>query len=235
MEWINNTLENVLNSSIIFSYFIVYLAGVLTSFTPCIYPMIPVTVGIIGGIQNKSKLKGFIMSLTYVAGISITYSTLGIIAAMSGSFFGGISSNPWVLLFVANIIILFALAMLDVYTIPLPGFLTKIRIKSEIGGITGVFLMGVVSGFVAAPCTSPVLGVLLTYVAVNRSPVIGGSLLFVFAFGMGTLLIFIGTFTSVLVSLPRSGTWMIVVKKAMGFLLLFVGEYFLIQAGKYFL
>lgn len=235
MEWINTTVSSALDSSLLFSYLIVYAGGVLTSFTPCVYPMVPITVGIIGAMTEQSKLKGFLLSVFYVLGIAITYSALGVFAAMTGRFFGQISTNPWILLMVANVIILFGLAMLDVYEIPIPGFLRNLRTSGHAGGFAGVLLLGLVSGFVAAPCTAPVLGVLLAYVATNQSPVIGGSLLFVFALGMGTLLILVGTFTSVLVSLPKSGKWMVAVKKVMGFLLILIGEYFLIQAGRYFL
>lgn len=235
MEWISTNVSSTLDSSLILSYIIVYAGGVLTSFTPCVYPMVPITVGIIGAMTERSRLRGFLLSVFYVLGIAVTYTVLGVFAAMTGRLFGVISTNPWVLLVVANVILLFGLAMLDVYEIPIPGFLRGVRTTGHTGGFASVLLLGLVSGFIAAPCTAPVLGVLLAYVATNQSPVIGGSLLFVFAFGMGTLLILVGTFTSVLVSLPKSGKWMVMVKKVMGFLLILIGEYFLVQAGRYIL
>ncbi len=129
---------------------------------------------------------------------------------------------------VANIIILLGLSMLEVFEIPMMSPGSEINTR----GFIGVFVMGIVSGFMAGPCTAPVLGVLLAYVTTTQDVVLGASLLFVFALGMGLLLIAVGTFSGLVAALPRSGGWMVKIKKAMGFLMIALGEYFLIKMGQ---
>ena len=224
--------QEILEGNFILTYFSVFFAGVLTSFTPCIYPMIPITIGIVGGQEKAGRFHAFILSLAYVLGMAMTYACLGIIASLSGQFFGSVSSNPVTLLIVANVIILFGLSMLDVFMLPIPQFFLKSHTGTSKKGLFGVFLMGIASGLIAAPCTTPVLGVLITYVATKKNVVFGSTLLFTFSMGMNTLLLAIGTFTGLVTALPKSGMWMVRVKKFMGFLLILMGEYFLIQAGK---
>lgn len=229
VEELVTNLEAYLQASVLMAFLAAFAGGVLSSFTPCIYPMIPITAGFVGSRNiGGSKLKGFLLSLIYVTGMAITYAALGMFAALTGRFFGAIGSNPWVYFVVANIIILLGLAMLEVFEIPV--FAPQTTVGG--GGIAGVFLMGVVSGFVAGPCTAPVVGVLLAYVGQTQDVILGGSLLFVFAFGMGTLLIVVGTFSGVVASLPKSGEWMVKIKKGLGFLMIALGEYFLIKAGQ---
>jgi thiol:disulfide interchange protein len=223
-------LEPRLQSFSLTAYLIVFAAGVLTSFTPCVYPMIPVTVTYIGGASAGSKRRAAFRTLVYVLGIAIVYSALGAFAALTRSFFGQIASSPWVLFAVGNVIILFGLSMLDAVVIPVPGILTRGAKGGE--NYLGAFVMGMASGFVAAPCTAPVLGTLLLYVGSRGNVLYGASLLFVFAFGLGFLLLLLGTFAGALVSLPKAGAWMVTVKKVFGFGMILVGEYFLIQMGR---
>jgi len=228
-EWVNNSLEVYLKGSLFMSCVVSFLGGVLASFTPCVYPMIPITAGFVGGKNvGGSRLKGFALSTVYVSGMAVTYAALGMVAALTGRFFGEINTNPWIYFAVANVIILFGLGMLEVFEIPMlgPGSSTGA------GGFIGVFAMGIVSGFVTGPCTAPVLGVLLTYVATTRDAIMGATLLLSFAFGMGMLLIAVGTFSGLVSALPRSGVWMVKVKKAMGFVMILMGEYFLIKMGQ---
>jgi cytochrome c-type biogenesis protein len=150
----------------------------------------------------------------------------------TGSLFGAISSNVWVLFLVANICILFGLSMLDVFTINIPFLSNLCAAKPSGRGLLGVFLLGIIFGLVASPCTAPVLGVILAFVSTSRSYAFGISLLFVYALGVGVLLILIGTFTGILTRLPKSGMWMVAVKKAFGYIMIAMGEYFLIQMGK---
>ncbi len=223
-------LEPQLESFSLLAYLIVFAAGVLTSFTPCVYPMIPVTVTYIGGASAGSKRRAFLRTLVYVLGIAIVYSALGAFAALTKRFFGQIATNPWVMFAVANVIILFGLSMLDAIVIPVPGILTRGRKGGE--NYLGALVMGLASGFVAAPCTAPVLGTLLIYVGSSGNVVYGASLLFVFALGLGFLLLLLGTFAGLVTSLPKAGAWMDTIKKAFGFLMILVGEYFLIQMGR---
>jgi cytochrome c-type biogenesis protein len=223
-------LEPRLQSFSLTAYLIVFAAGVLTSFTPCVYPMIPVTVTYIGGASAGSKRRAALRTLVYVLGIAVVYSALGAFAALTRRFFGQIASNPWVLFAVGNVIILFGLSMLDAVVIPVPGILTRGAKGGE--NYLGAMVMGMASGFVAAPCTAPVLGTILLYVGSRGNVFYGASLLFVFAFGLGFLLLLLGTFAGSLASLPKAGAWMVTIKKLFGFGMILVGAYFLIQMGK---
>ncbi len=207
-----------------------FLAGILTSFTPCVYPLIPITVGVIGAKSSSSRLRGFSLSLLYVLGMAVVYAGLGAFAALTGQLFGQISTSFWTYLIVGNIFFIFGLSMLDVFSLQLNFFQQQTHTRPK-GALT-VFMFGGLSGLIAGPCTTPVLGTLLTYVASRQNIAIGFIMLFVFAFGMGALLLVVGTFTGILASLPRSGTWMVTVKKAFGLVMLAAGEYFILKAGQ---
>lgn len=233
-RWANDlrlALEPRLQSGSLAAYLIVFAAGVLTSFTPCVYPMIPVTVTYIGGASAGHKGRAFLRTLVYVLGIALVYSALGAFAALTKRFFGQLSTNPWVIFGVANVIILFGLSMLDVIVIPVPGILARPGKKAS-GNLGGALVMGMASGFVAAPCTAPVLGTLLVFVGSKGSIAFGASLLFVFAIGLGFLLLLLGTVAGAMASLPKAGAWMEVVKRGFGFAMILVGEYFLVQMGR---
>ena len=231
MENFTEGLSVYLHGSFILAYAAAYLGGVLTSFTPCVYPMVPITIAFIGAHSSGSKVKGLLLSIVYVLGMSVKYTVLAATAALTGKLFGQIQANPWTNFFVANICILMGLSMLDVFVLPIrvPGVLAKAQPKKK--GIAASFLVGAISGLVMGPCTTPVLAVLLSFVATSQNIVFGMSLFFIFAFGMGTLLIILGTFAGLMTSLPKSGMWMTKVSHICGWILLAVGEYFLIQAG----
>ena len=233
MENFIDSISVYLQGSFVLAYAAAYLGGVFMSFTPCVYPVIPITVAFIGAHGSGSKGKGLLLSVVYVLGMSLTYASLAAVAALTGILFGQIQTNPWTYFIVANICILMGLSMLEVFALPvrIPGFLTKA--KPEKKGIVGSFFVGIISGLIVGPCTAPVLAVLLSFVAKSQNLIFGISLLFVFAIGMGTLLIIVGTFAGLLVSLPKSGAWMTRVSHISGWILLAIGEYFLIQAGSF--
>ncbi len=221
-------LDVYLQTSLLSSLAIAFVGGILASLTPCIYPMIPITAGVIGHANiGGSKVRGFLLSLIYVMGMALTYAALGVFAAATGRFFGTINSSPWTFLLVGNVIMFFGLGMLDVFPLPtISGPLVHRKL-----GVVGIFLAGISAALVAGPCTTPVLGTLLAYIASSQSIVAGGLLLFVFSLGMGTLLLLVGTFSSFLTAIPRSGSWMVIIKKAMGVLMLFLAQYFFLKAG----
>jgi cytochrome c-type biogenesis protein len=225
--------EAYLQGSLILAFLAAYVGGVLTSFTPCVYPVIPITIAYIGAHRSSSKGKGFLISLVYVLGMAVVYTLLGGFAALTGRLFGQIQSNPWVYLVVANVCIVMGLSMLGVFmiSIPVPRFLTGSAKREETGGIIGSFFVGAVSGLIVGPCTAPILAVLLSLVATGQNIVFGMSLMFVFALGLGTLLIIIGTFAKLLSGIPKSGMWMTRINRIFGIILLLMGEYFLIKAG----
>lgn len=214
------------------SYVVVFLGGIMVSFTPCVYPLIPVTAAFIGANSAGSRGRGFLLSFFYVLGIAVTYSFLGAVAALGGRLFGEISTNPWTYLIVGNIFLLLGLSMLDLFVLPIPGFLRSGRpfFKGK-RRLAGALLVGASSGFVVGPCTAPVLGAVFAYVATKQNLFFGITLLFAFAFGMGLLLIFVGTFAGAAASLPKSGKWLNIVKKLFAILLIICAEYFIILAG----
>lgn len=233
---IENLLGNLhlyLQSSILLAFPAAYIGGVLSGFTPCMYPLIPITVGFIGAQGSSSKLRGFFLSLFYVLGMAVTYSIMGAVAVLSGKIFGQMQTSPWTYIIMANLCIFMGLAMLDVFNIslPFPQKIVQMTDGNNKKGFFGSFLIGATSGIIMSPCTAPVLGVLLGFVAIGNNLILGMSLLFVFAFGMGTLLIIAGTFAGLIAALPRSGKWMIKIKHFFGWILIGAGEYFLYIAG----
>jgi thiol:disulfide interchange protein DsbD len=227
-----NGMETYLGGSPLVAAGAAFVGGVLAGLSPCVYPMLPIVSAYVGSRSagEKTRLKSFLLSLAYVVGMAAVYALLGMVAALTGSLFGRISTNPWALLIVANVLIVFALSILDV--IPFPTWFSGRPLEPSAGGVIGAFLLGAASGLVASPCTSPVLFGLLTFVATNRSVVYGGALLFAFSMGMGIPLIVVGTFSGLAAGLPRPGRWMVVVKKALGLLMLGLAEYYLIKAGQ---
>lgn len=226
---LSETLKTQLQSGSIGAIFVVFVAGVLTSFTPCVYPMIPVTVTYIGGAAAGNRRRAVALSVTYVLGLAAMYAALGVAAAMLGKIFGEFTRNPWVFAAVGLIIGGLGLGMLDVFTIP--ALMTGLQGQgARRGGFLGAALMGVAAGFVAAPCTAPVLGLLLAYVSQTRNVVWGGALLFVFALGLGLLLMLLGIFSGLLASLPKAGAWMVRIKKGFGIAMLLIGAGFLWKA-----
>ena len=232
-EQLISNLQAYVQSGSAVAYLAAFIGGVLISFTPCVYPLLPVTVAIIGAEKAESKSKAFLLSLSYVIGVAITYSILGAVAASTGTLFGRIQTNPWIFLFVGNVCIILGLSTLDVFDLSfLFALSSKVRAKSAFGrGYIGNIIAGMVSGLVVGPCTAPALGVLLTYAASTQRMIFGMTLLFTFAMGMGFLILLVGTSTAMLASLPKADAWTLKVKKVFGLLLIALGEYFLIKAG----
>ncbi len=208
-----------------------FLGGVLVSFSPCVYPLVPITLGFIGVKAGSSRLRGLILSLIYVLGLAVTYSILGLIASLTGRLFGQISTHPVSFLIIGNACIIAGLSFFDIININFAGIRLQNKIKMR-GDVLSVFLLGLASGLVAGPCTTPALGTILLYATTKQNIFYGASLLFVFAYGMGFLLILAGTFSAVFINLSRSGIWLARLKKLSGFILLGIGEYFLIKAGR---
>lgn len=235
MENLVDSFQAYLQGYSVLAFPLAFIAGVLISFTPCVYPVLPITVAYIGSQSKGSKLKGFFLSISYVFGMAFTYTALGAFAAFTGRMFGQIQTNPVTFLVIANICLLLGLSMLDVFAIPVPGFFVKMQPNEIKEGLFGSFMVGLMSGFIVGPCTAPVLGVLLSFIAASGDVVFGMGLLFVFSTGMGMLLLLLGTFTGFIANIPRSGKWMNTVKKFLGLVMIAMAEYFLVMAGKYFL
>lgn len=225
--------KTIESRGIFVSLILVFLAGVGLSFTPCVYPMIPITVAVIGGqasgdqATTRKPLTAFFLSLIYVLGISIVYSTMGVVAASTGALFGTALQSPWVIGFVVAVFIGLALSMFGVYYLRVPSFISD-RLGTKTGkGLIGVFAMGLVSGIVASPCIGPALASLLVYIASTGNKFLGFWMLFVFAWGLGVLLIVLGTFSGAIKALPKSGMWMETVERIFGLLLIGAALYYL--------
>ncbi|MEJ5363683.1 MAG: cytochrome c biogenesis protein CcdA [Desulfosoma sp.] len=213
-----------------------FVGGVLAGLTPCSYPMIPITVAFVGSRAQGSRLKGFFLSAIYVSGMAMVYSALGLVAALTGRLFGSLTMNPWVYLAVGNLCLVFALIMLEVLPMPSPAFLSRVQVRHIPGrDALSSFLVGGASALVVGPCTTPILGTLLTLVATGKSAFWGALMLFAFAYGMGMLVIAVGTFTGILASLPRSGLWMRRIQRFFALVMIGAAEYFFVKAGEMWL
>lgn len=210
-----------------------FVAGLATSLTPCIYPMIPITAGLIGGASAGAGPKRRVIGLTiaYILGLALLYATMGLVAGLSGTLFGTVAANKWVRLLTANLLILFALAMFDVFPVTAPRRLTQWAAGLGGGSYPAAALLGATSGIVAAPCGAPAFAAVLTWVAATRSGILGFVYLFIFSLGMSILLVVVGLFSGAIGALPRAGAWMVWVKRAGGILLIGVAEYYLVQLG----
>jgi len=208
-----------------FDFLIVFLGGIFVSFTPCVFPLLPITISYIGVEAGSSKRKALTLSLFYVLGLSITYSLLGLVASLTGTIFGRISSNPLTYIFVGIVILIFGLAMLDLFQLPMFRLMKMSGRKEK--NTLGAFLLGLSSGLVASPCLTPVLGTILAYLTIKKSLVYGSLLLFVFALGMGTSLVIAGLFSSALMSMPKLGKWMDYIKKILAAVMFVLGLYFI--------
>ncbi|RLD17507.1 MAG: hypothetical protein DRI36_03530 [Caldiserica bacterium] len=204
-----------------------FIAGIGVSFTPCVYPLIPVTIGIIGGITKGDKKKAFIGSIIYSLGIAFTYTILGIIAGVFGKIFGFIQTNPYVNLFVGIFLIIFSLSFFNVYQFPLLNLSKKSITPTS---LFSLFIVGILSGLVISPCTTPVLGSILVIAASKGDIIKAGLLLFFFAIGMCFTIIIAGTFSSIL---PRKGKWLHITERIFGFILIGGGIYFILNFWRF--
>ena len=209
-------------------------AGLVTSLTPCIYPMIPITAGILGGAgaAGRSRSRTVAMSLIYALGLALVYASLGLVAGLSGSLFGTISSNPWAYFAMGNLLLLAGLAMLDAIPVLVPTRLLAWAGRQGGESLGAVFLMGATSGLVAAPCGAPAFAAVLTFVSATQSAGLGFLYLFVFSLGMTALLVVIGISSGVLASLPKAGMWTAWIKRAAGVLMLAMAEYYFVKMGQ---
>ena len=228
---------------------LIFAGGVLTSLTPCIYPMIPITAAIVGGQSiggstgtrepggqgagRSDRWRPIFLTMCYVVGLAAVYATLGLIAGLTGTLFGSVSTNPWLYFAMANLLIVAALAMLDVIPIRLPaGLAQRAATAGTAGRASGAFVMGAMSGLVAAPCGAPVMAAVLTWVTTTKSAGLGFLYLFVFSLGMCALLVVVGLSSGTIARLPRAGMWMVWVKRLFALVMIGVAEYYLMKMGQ---
>jgi thiol:disulfide interchange protein DsbD len=207
------------------AFLFIFLGGLALNLTPCIYPLIPITVSYFGGQAGGRSGRVFVLALLYVLGMSLTYSVLGTVAAMTGGLFGSALQNPLVVLFIAAVLVILALSMFGFWEIRLPMFLA-VRTGTAKRGYAGAVVMGLTMGLVAAPCIGPFVLGLLTYVGRIGKPLLGFLMFFTLAWGMGLPFLVLGTVSGGISRLPRAGDWMVWVRKIFGFVLLGMALYF---------
>ncbi len=203
---------------------LVFVAGLATSLTPCVYPMIAITVSVFGARQAESRAKAALLSSAFVLGIAALFTPLGVMSALTGSAFGSALTSPWVLGALSTLFAVMAFSMFGLFDIALPSSLQNQLAQAGGFGVRGAFVLGFVNGIIAAPCTGPVLAVLLTWVATTGNVAFGALALFVYAIGIGVLFWFVGTFA---VTLPKSGRWVEWTKSAFGIAMLALAFYYL--------
>jgi thioredoxin:protein disulfide reductase len=196
---------------------VIFLGGLLTALTPCVYPLIPITVGVFGARQADSRGRAFLLTTAYVVGMGAVFSALGVFAALSGKAFGSVLGNSWLVVGLAVFLVVLATSMFGAFELALPSSLATRLNTVGGGGVIGALLMGSVAGFLAAPCTGPVLTGVLAWVSRTQDPFLGAVLLFTYALGIGVPFFLIGVFT---VRLPKGGEWMEWVKSVFGIALL---------------
>lgn len=228
-----SSLETTLRHEPLAALPALFAAGLATSLTPCVYPMIPITAGILGGAGATGISRGRTAVLTgaYVGGLALVYALLGLLAGLTGSLFGAVASSPWAYFVTGNLLLVFGLALLDVFTVGLPQELVGWAGRIGAASPGGAFVMGSASGLVAAPCGAPAFAAVLTFVAATGSAVLGFIYLFVFSLGLTALLVGVGLSSGLLAALPAAGRWMLWVKRAGGVLLLLMAEYYFVRMG----
>lgn len=212
---------------LVFKFLLAFIIGLIMSLTPCIYPMIPITMGILQANKAHSLLRGFSLASAYTAGLSMTFAILGMLAAKFGAQFGSLMSNPLVIIPIVLFFAYLGFSMLGFYDMYVPKFMQPKQGHKQNGSLLSAFTFGMINGTVASPCLSPGLALMLGIVSGMSNPVLGFLLLFVFGVGSSFPLLIIGTFSSSLHVLPRAGMWMIEFKKVFGFLLLGMCLYYL--------
>lgn len=203
---------------------LVFFGGLALNLTPCVFPLIPITVGFFTQQTKDRNTSAFPLALAYVIGIALTYSALGVAAALSGGLFGSALQSPWVVGGIVVVLLALASSMFGLWEIGVPGWAQ--RASGGRGGVVGALLMGLVMGFVAAPCIGPFVLGLVTLVGQKGDPVFGFIVFFVLSLGLGLPYLVLGTFTGLLNRLPASGMWMIGIRKLLGVILVAMAAYF---------
>jgi len=216
-----------------FIFLSVFFLGLGLNLTPCVYPMLSITISLFRGAKEEPRGRAFMKALAYVSGMVTMYSGLGLVAAMTGSFFGEWLQNFWVQLGTGILVIGLACSMLGLYQFRLPAWLVPSYQGTAKGALLGFFISGLLVGIVAAPCMGPAVLALLTFVSVQQDIVFGFSLFFVMALGLGAPYLVLGTYSGLLAKLPKSGGWLVWFERLMGVVLLTFGIFYVAIAFKW--
>lgn len=226
-EWVERIIKQELEKKSFLLFLFVFIAGFLTSLTPCVYPVIPIVMGYIGTRSGNKKLKGFYLSIFFVLGLSLVYSIFGVIAATTGTMMGVSFQNPVVVIVIAAIFIVMGLSLAGFFEIPVPSSISSKVQSGHKSEVLGSILVGGVSGIIAAPCVGPVLIALLSWISQTGNIMLGFWLTFTFSLGLSVIFLVVGTFSGVISAMPKGGNWMNYVKYFFSLMLLGGGIYFL--------
>ena len=215
----SDPISNALESQGLFlGLLLVFLGGLALNLTPCVYPLIPITVGYFGGQSEGSTTKLFFMGVLFILGLSVTYSAIGVITSLTGAVFGALLQSPIVILIIVGIMLALSLSMFGVYEFKLPDSLVN-KAGGAKAGLFGAFFMGLNNGNCCCTLYRSICLGLVTYVATKQDPFFGFLLFFVLAVGLGTPYLFLAIFSGKIKKLPRAGEWMDAVKHIFGFIL----------------
>lgn len=220
------------SSSWLLIFLFVFVAGILTSFTPCIFPLIPITLALIQNNVSLGRFKSFQKTLIFVLGIAFTYSLLGILASYTGTLFGSALASPYVLIGVSLIYFVMAFSLFGFFDIQILGQLQNRFSKISTQSNFGVFIFGMITGIFASPCVGPVLIAILTYAAQSDNLIFSFLLLFIYALGLGQIFLALSLFSGLIAKLPKSGPWLMSVKYVLAIMLLLAGAFFAWPAVK---
>jgi thioredoxin:protein disulfide reductase len=212
---------------LILAFLALFFIGLALNLTPCVYPMLSVTVSIFGGQNDPNLLRVFSKAVVYVLGIATMYSILGVLASFSGELFGSWLQNPWVLGGIGVLLFVLALSMFGLYEIQVPYWLSSRIGTGSSTGYIGVYISGLVVGIFAAPCIGPPIIALLAFIGAQGDPVFGFWSFFILSMGLGLPYLILGTFSGLLPKLPKSGVWMVWVKKVFGVVLVALALFYL--------
>lgn len=234
IDWVDDLIqglnERLEGASIAGALGIFFIAGFLTSLTPCVYPIIPIVVAFMGGAGKRSRAHTVGLALLYVAGMAVIYTGLGILAALMGRPFGTLTQSWWAYGIVALIIFLFGLSMLGLFEIRLPTRLVGAASGGPREGVAGALFMGATSAVVAAPCAAPVVGVAMVWIGQQGQVGLGAAVMLAFSLGLGSLLVILGISAGLAARAPRSGKWTEYVKKGFGIAMILIALFFAYRA-----
>jgi thiol:disulfide interchange protein DsbD len=207
-----------------------FLGGLALNLTPCVFPMLGVTVSVFGARRRERPAKVLAHAVAYVLGISVTYSVLGVVAALTGGLFGSALQNPWVNVGLGLLFIGLSLSMFGLYEMQPPTWVLQRLGGADATSLLGIFLSGLAVGIIAAPCVGPFVVAVLALLAQRGDALFGFQTMFAMSLGLGLPYLFLALFSNLIQDLPRSGDWMLWVKKVFGVLLASIGLYYALIA-----